>query len=458
MNYQHNFIGTKICEKCLNHAITSYIFIHQFNFTRERLDLCVSLMLDNLSKIKPNANVFVQVSPPSIMAPQEDLDESLLLDENDFIDESKLKVDVLEDEFRVKSESESGSEPDNIIYLPSPKPKPFEEEIEPILEEVTFESPSPKSIPVSTPEIENLARSATKTYMKKKLVNGLQSSKYPVDVCSEFLTFNKRKKVEKVSLKFTCPLCSKHFISEYFLKRHILKHVNKKIYCNLCHSVFKSKFHLYEHTKMTHLLNESFYMTCKECGRNFTDTDKLQSHEENHRIKPCQLCNKVYVTQAHYENHIQRHAVKLKHIKEKQAQTCSFCEKECLNDNELSVHVNKVHLQIKPYSCDMCDRQFYTESNLKNHKKVHSMPSKETCEFCSKTLNSRKQLVIHVRKHIGAKPFCCQVCGLAFYSAYKVRKHMKIYHGGRFCCRICKSIFATKYELKDHVNRDHNVI
>lgn len=438
MNYLHNFIGTKICEKCLNHAITSYVFIHQFSFTRERLDLCVSLMLKNLSKITPSANVFVQVSPPSIMAPPEELEE--LLDDNDFIDESKLKIDVLEDEFRLKSESESESEPEEKFEIPPSSPKRFSSEN-------------------STPEMGlNLASNATKTYMKRKLVNGLQSSRYPVDVCSEFLTFNKRKKVEKVAYKFTCPVCSKHFISQYFLKRHILKHVNKKVQCNLCHSVFKSKFYLYEHTKMVHLLKESFYMSCKVCGRNFTDTDKLQSHEENHRIKPCELCNKVYTTQAHYENHIQRHAVKLKLLNEKKSLTCSFCEKECSNDNELSVHVNKIHLQIKPYSCDMCERQFYTESNLKNHKRVHSMPSKETCEFCSKTLRSRKQLVIHVRKHIGAKPFCCQVCGQAFYSASKARKHMRINHGGRFCCRICKSIFATKYELKGHVNRDHNII
>ncbi|KAJ8705902.1 hypothetical protein PYW07_010679 [Mythimna separata] len=436
MEYLHKFIGTKICDQCLNHALTSYIFINQFIFTRERLDLCVSLMLKNLNEMRPSANVFVQVSPPVIMPPAGESEETLLLDENEFIDESKIKIDVLEDEFRLKSESESESEPEGVLDS-SPHKRLRSEN--------------------STPEMENLASNATKTYMKRKMVNGLQSSRYSVDVCSEFLTFNKRKKVEK-AFKFTCPLCSKHFISEYFLKRHILKHVNKKVYCNICHDVFKSKFYLYEHTKMAHLLNESFYMSCKVCGRNFTDTDKLQTHEEKHRIKPCELCNKVYTTQAHYENHIQRHAVKLKLLKEKQSQTCSFCEKECANDNELSVHVNKIHLQIKPYSCDMCDRQFYTETNLKNHKKVHSMPSKEKCEFCGKTLRSRRQLVIHVRKHIGAKPFCCQVCGQAFYSAYKVREHMRISHGGRFCCRICKSIFATKYDLKDHVSRDHNVI
>lgn len=431
MNYIHDFIGTKICEKCLNHAITSYIFIHQFNFTRERLDLCVSLMLQNLSEIKPHSNVFVQVSPRTIMPPQVEIDENLLL-EDEYIDETKLNVDVLEDEFRQKSESES------------------EPEIKPVKKhKIRLCSP--------LPDIENPAKNATKTYANRKLMNGLQSSKYSVDVCSEFLTFNKKKKVKKFLTKFTCPLCNKHFISEYFLKRHILKHMNRKVECITCGTIFNSKFYLYEHTKMTHLLKHINYLSCKVCGRTFTSEDKLRIHGRHHRNKPCLLCDKTFASQKHYDSHIERHAVKLM-LKRKRAQTCSFCEKECSNDNDLSFHVNKVHLQIKPYNCDMCERQFYTENNLKNHKKVHSLPSKETCEFCGNTLKSRKQLVIHVRKHINVKPFCCQVCGQAFYSAFKATEHMKVYHGGSFFCRICKSTFVTKSELKEHVNRDHSFI
>lgn len=431
MNYLNNYIGTKICDRCLSHAITSYIFIHQFKFARERLETCVSVTLENIRKIAPHANVFVQISPQTIMPAVEDTDETLLLDENDFVDESKLKVDVLEDEFRLKSESESDTDMN-----------------EDTNNSISFLKPSAI--------LENPAKNVTRTYSNKKLVNGLQN-KYSMDICSEFLTFNKRV-VKKVWCKFTCPLCNKHFISDYFLKRHILKHLNKKVSCRICNRNFKSKFHLYEHTKMRHLLKKQSYISCEVCGRNFLNEDKLMKHEKQHISKECQLCDKKFGTQKDYNNHIQRHAVKLKLINKKRAQTCSFCEKECPNDNELSLHVNKVHLQIKPYSCDMCERQFYTESNLKNHKKVHSMSSKETCEFCNQTLKCRKQLVIHVRKHIGVKPFLCQICGQSFYSTFKAREHMKVYHGGRFCCRICKTTFVTKYGLKDHVNNEHGFI
>lgn len=438
MNHMKNYIGTKICDKCLNQAITSYVFIHQFNFSRERLDTCVSLMLNNIKKIVPHANVFVQISPQTIMPAVEDADETLLLDENDYIDESKLKVDVLEDEFRLKSDSDT----DLDITQDKLKSKPVEEEPLTTIHEPDF--------------LDNPAKNATRAYKNKKLLNGLQN-KYSMDICSEFLTFNTRV-AKKSWRKFTCPLCNKHFISDYFLKRHILKHIHKKINCTICHREYKSKFYLYEHRKMTHILKKQNYLSCKECGRSFLSQDKLYKHEKLHKATQCQLCDKVFSTQAQYTNHIQRHSVKLKIINQRRAQTCSFCEKECPNDNELSLHVNKVHLQIKPYSCDMCERQFYTESNLKYHKKVHSMYSKETCEFCNKTFKCRKQLVIHVRKHIGVKPFSCQICGQAFYSSYKAREHMKVYHGGRYCCRICKTTFVTKYGLKDHVLNEHGLI
>ncbi|CAB3236595.1 unnamed protein product [Arctia plantaginis] len=94
----------------------------------------------------------------------EDADETLLLDENDYIDESKLKVDVLEDEFRLKSES------DTDLEITEEKSKPEANEIEPLtsLHEPDF--------------LDNPAKNATKAYKNKKLLNGLQN-KYSMDIC-----------------------------------------------------------------------------------------------------------------------------------------------------------------------------------------------------------------------------------------------------------------------------------
>ncbi|XP_013184737.1 putative zinc finger protein 840 isoform X1 [Amyelois transitella] len=449
MNILSTYTGSKICKKCLDNAITSYVFLNHAHYVRNRLKTCVELMLDSLGNVgEPDGKIFVEISQNIILPAKEPdlIDESLLVDPDE-VDESKLNVEVLEDEFRTKdSESES--------------------DIETTSRKVTEKTNS--VFHDTAEEIEQLAnnpaRHITKTYGKG--INGLQSrlkskSSYNSisNVCREFLTFKKERKPKRVDWsKISCPMCNKRFISIYFLKSHIVRHVFKNVKCKICQKQFKSKFHLHEHTKMVHLLGNINHSSCETCGRTFVSAKNLIKHVKTHNTKECLLCDKFFAKQKQFDNHWQRHTAKLRLLQEKKIQTCSFCEKPCANNNNLTVHVNKVHLQIKPYSCDMCESQFYTDTNLNHHKKVHSMFSREKCNFCNKSLKSRKALVIHVRKHIGAMPYTCILCSQNFYSQGKLRNHMKIFHGGKFCCKPCKSVFANKYELKLHLNIAHNNI
>ncbi|XP_039761716.1 zinc finger protein 28-like [Pararge aegeria] len=441
------YTGNKICDKCYNHAISSYIFVVKIHHVRSRLNTCISEMLDRLSTIgDSNKNLMVEISQDTIL-PMLKLDELEETSEND--DESK--VDVLEDEFRISdSESYDSSNSDNNDYSRSLLDKPLYNQTKNDSISLDYDTP-----------LYNPAKNVTRTYTKKKLVNGYQNeidTNIFKDICSEFLTFNKKLKRPKhvPKYRYTCPLCNKHFISEYFLKKHILKHTQRNVQCNICLNIFKSKFYLFEHKKMEHVLKLQTFITCKVCGRRFSNVKQMKQHRKSHRTKDCQLCDKLFVSQQHYDVHMQRHAVKFNACRNKHVQTCSFCEKPCSNENELSLHVNKVHLQIKPYSCDMCDRQFYTETNLSSHKKLHSLFSKESCAFCCKTFKCRKHLVIHVRKHIGMKPHSCPVCRQCFYSDNYLKKHMKVFHGGIYSCRLCRTVLPSQLELKSHINLMHS--
>lgn len=417
MNLLHNYTGTKICSKCLDHAIISYIFTNKVRYVRQRLNNCLTNMLENLNNLpKVEGKIFIEIADNGVMPIQEDdFDDNLLLDESE-IDENKLKVQVLEDEFRLKSETESDDEDRSLNKNYSNDNKA---DIKPLTEN------------------------------REMLVNGYQK----IDIKSESVAKNQVKSKSRV--KFTCPLCDKHFISEYFLKKHILKHRFRKICCTICLSQFTSKFNFREHMKVVHLLNKKMSSACKICNRAFSSEYKKNLHERRHKSRRCDLCSKVFRSQADFNNHMERHAIKFHIHRETRKQTCSFCEKEYTNDNELATHVNKIHLQIKPYSCDMCEKQFYTQKNMKCHKKVHCMQSREKCEFCTKTLKSRKELVIHIRKHIGIKPHQCLLCSQMFYSENLVIKHMNKWHGGRFCCKLCKKVFVNKGGLKNHVNMVH---
>ncbi|KOB77312.1 putative zinc finger protein [Operophtera brumata] len=425
MNFLNNYTGSKICEKCVNSAITSYTFMSHAYFVRDRLNTCITHMLDSLKSITPENNLCIEIAKNTIMPIKEPVDEAIYdddIDDDDGTDDEN-KEDFLEDEYRVKSENESESEL----------------EIKPIAKWQVVDY--------------NNRHSKDEQATDAKYLNG-----YQMDVCSEFLTFNKKPKLRKINKKFTCPKCNKHFISEYFVKRHILKHISTKVKCGPCGTKFGNKFSLNEHTKYAHVLFQSDYRACKTCGRGFAKAHKLKHHEKQHRNKVCPLCDKIFKTQSYFDTHMQRHVPKLIVLNKKYEQSCSFCEKECSNDNQLSLHVNKVHLQIKPYSCDMCDKQFYTAYNLRYHKKIHSKFSKEKCNICSKTLKSRKLLVIHIRKHIGATPHICQICNQSYYLQTKLKKHMNLTHGGTFLCKVCKHVSVSKNELKKHVDKAHSFL
>lgn len=435
MNILHNYTGSKICEKCLNNSITSYIFIHQFQCNRNRLDTCIDLILNGLKKITtPVNNTIVEISSEIIMPIKQEADETLFDNELDYTKETKDNVDVLEDEFRLKSEDEDSEQDDSKSLTDNET--------------------------VASVNLSNPAVNVTKTYSKTNLVNGYQKLN-SFDKVSEFLSFKDKRPCNKANntrSKLTCPLCNKHFISEYFLRGHLIKHINRKVECKNCGKSFKSKFTLHEHAKMVHHLKRNDFHRCGVCGRCFLDRYKLVLHKKHHRNKECHLCDKVFRSQHHFDSHMQRHSVKLRAITRKTVQTCNFCEKECYGENELSQHVNRVHLQIKPYGCDMCDANFTTEYNLNCHKKIHSLRSRETCEFCEKTLKSRKLLVIHLRKHLGVRPHVCQVCGASFHSQLKMKWHMKVFHGGKFLCSFCKVAFVTKSKLKQHFTAVHSAI
>ncbi|XP_014358776.2 zinc finger protein 616 [Papilio machaon] len=507
MNTVHNYTGTKICEKCFNHALSSYIFISKVKYIRHRLNTCISLMLDNLNRIEePENNVMVEISMETILpiTEKKSLEEEYIDD-----DESQMKIEVLEDEFRIESESsEESSKSENtddeeigtVIFddlkkMLYPVNKERNNKKEEIINDETnklvngyqdYEALSPigsdvEKLIASDVEKSTLSDSEESTESeieKSPKANDVEKSPIDIeklisddvnfamqsppvnDICSEFLTFKKKPKPKRKLRRpnFTCPFCSKHFISDYFLKNHVLKHINTKINCKVCYEPVKSKFHLFEHMKMFHLAHQKDCNVCDTCGRSFTDMKKFSLHKRTHKTKVCPLCDKLFKSQNTFDIHFQRHAGKFNGRKISRSQTCSFCEKEFSNENELSLHVNKIHLQIKPYSCDMCEKQFYTEHNLSCHKKIHGFRSKETCEFCSKIFKCRRDLVAHVRKHIGIKPHHCQICRETFYSETSQQNHMKKMHGGRYCCRLCKSVFNRKVDVKAHVNVAHNAM
>ena len=56
---------------------------------------------------------------------------------------------------------------------------------------------------------------------------------------------------------------------------------------------------------------------------------------------------------------------------------CNECGAPFEKKQHLEHHMNKVHLNFKPYECDLCKKAFFIEAHLKQHlKAIHKEEAK----------------------------------------------------------------------------------
>ena len=55
---------------------------------------------------------------------------------------------------------------------------------------------------------------------------------------------------------------------------------------------------------------------------------------------------------------------------------CSICNRKFKKNSVLNIHINAVHLKLKPNKCTVCDYRSYFKSNIKKHiQSVHGKSS-----------------------------------------------------------------------------------
>ena len=111
---------------------------------------------------------------------------------------------------------------------------------------------------------------------------------------------------------------------------------------------------------------------CETCDARRKTKAEVTSHQRVHsqnKPYPCELCGKAFKTRAETNNHVQ-----LKHTG-KNSYPCKNCTNSYLKLNDLKKHIIAVHveddsekIQLKCYLCDLCNEEFTTEIEWKNHK------------------------------------------------------------------------------------------
>lgn len=195
----------------------------------------------------------------------------------------------------------------------------------------------------------------------------------------------------------------------------------------------------------TNILNPKTTFGCTRCKIDFNTKDEYLEHSKKHGKILCQICGYMSPTSSMFRRHLNRHS----NVRPYQ---CDLCEKNYKLSVELKRH-KQIHKKEELFPCKQCDKKFIGTSALYYHqKKVHCEIDPHVCEVCNRGFKFRNSLTFHMMQHTGERPFPCTICPMAFTTTSGLRNHIYTHTGEKkFACTVCEKRFSRLYALKNHI-------
>ncbi|XP_019871436.2 zinc finger protein 558 [Aethina tumida] len=147
---------------------------------------------------------------------------------------------------------------------------------------------------------------------------------------------------------------------------------------------------------------------------------------------------------------------------------CNICDRIFMDNKNLKKHMREVHFIIdqvvndveKKFSCNICGRKYKHNKNLSVHlRSSHGAGARPyRCTLCDATFALASSWHKHRLVHMDDKRHQCPVCGKKFRQSSNLNGHMKTHTGDkRHVCAVCEKRFATSSSLDVHM-RSHTGI
>uniref|UniRef100_A0A8C8T578 Zinc finger and BTB domain containing 47 n=1 Tax=Peromyscus maniculatus bairdii TaxID=230844 RepID=A0A8C8T578_PERMB len=241
--------------------------------------------------------------------------------------------------------------------------------------------------------------------------------------------------------------------------------------CQKCPRVFNNRWYLEKHMNVTH----SRMQICGQCGKRFLLESELQLHRqtdcerniqcvtcgkafkklwslhEHNKIVhgyaekkfSCEICEKKFYTMAHVRKHMVAHTKDMPF-------TCETCGKSFKRSMSLKVH-SLQHSGEKPFRCENCNERFQYKYQLRSHMSIHIGHKQFMCQWCGKDFNMKQYFDEHMKTHTGEKPYICEICGKSFTSRPNMKRHRRTHTGEKpYPCDVCGQRFRFSNMLKAH--------
>lgn len=209
--------------------------------------------------------------------------------------------------------------------------------------------------------------------------------------------------------------------------------------------LIRACYSAYQNTKtisgdVTEFLQKAFW--CHVCNALCIDEEDAKKHKHFHSLQSatCKLRKSLFNLHGYVSRHVKldeekiqcglcdkvvAHCFFTKHQRLHDGHFCDVCNKEFYSNSRLQDHMN-VHTGNTPFKCTICDRKFAKRSSLTQHHRYHRDHKSFKCSFCYKCFNSKYARAVHERLHTGDNPFKCPIpgCTRAFPQKIQLKLHM----------------------------------
>jgi uncharacterized C2H2 Zn-finger protein len=258
-------------------------------------------------------------------------------------------------------------------------------------------------------------------FTKSKMAAEQNTKNFKCEICDystpkQTKLLNLNQHIRTVYFKrqdFKCDYCDEAFGR----KQHLKKHINsthkkiKKYWCDMCDYASYHRGNLEKHSNAVHLGKKDY--KCDICDKACSQKGNLLMHvnsvHKNITSYNCDVCDYSSYTRQHLETH--------------RCHKCDTCDKAFSEKSALTKHVNYVHKNINRNNCDLCEYSSYTRADLERHSKaVHQCG--HLCDICDRAFSEKGYLVRHVNRiHKQLKNYSCELCNYTSYTYQELTKH-----------------------------------
>ena len=226
---------------------------------------------------------------------------------------------------------------------------------------------------------------------------------------------------------YKCDTCGSSFKRKGSLNMHVLVHFDASQLdtqkCSICGSLFSCKNYLKSHMEIHKENKPSF--SCESCGGVFTRKSGLRSHRKaackalEHPEWPCDFCGKRLKSEDNLRKHRKYHTHGYKY-------PCKKCDKSYPTNGLLARHMREFHVKEEKKNCKIC---MFKTSNMTAHlRHYHFKKQISQCATCGKIFQFEAQRYHHELIHLVIKPYRCDTCQKTFAQKVNMKRHIAVAH------------------------------